>query len=72
LATLKALTRNNSRSRKRISEQSSATISGLSMGGFSGETRREHLAELQAHCGLRPFGFGQYRSLAAWLMRDDF
>jgi TnpA family transposase len=32
------------------------------------ETRREHLAELQAHCGLRPFGFGQYRSLAAWLM----
>ena len=32
------------------------------------ETRREHLAELQAHYGMRPFGIGQYRSLAAWLM----
>ena len=32
------------------------------------ETRREHLAELQAHYGLRSFGIGQYRSLASWLM----
>ena len=32
------------------------------------ETRREHLAELQAHYGLRSFGIGQYRSLAAWLI----
>jgi TnpA family transposase len=32
------------------------------------ETRREHLAELQAHYGLRSFGIGQFRSLAAWLM----
>ena len=32
------------------------------------ETRREHLAELQAHYGLRSFGIGPYRSLAAWLM----
>ena len=32
------------------------------------ETRREHLAELQAHYGLRSFGIGQYRSLATWLM----
>lgn len=32
------------------------------------ETRREHLAELQAHYGLRSFSIGQYRSLAAWLM----
>jgi Domain of unknown function (DUF4158) len=32
------------------------------------ETRREHLAELQAHYGLRSFGIGQYRSLTAWLM----
>jgi TnpA family transposase len=32
------------------------------------ETRREHLAELQAHCGLRSFGIGHYRLLAACLM----
>jgi hypothetical protein len=32
------------------------------------ETRREHLAELQLHYGLRSFGIGQYRSLSAWLM----
>jgi hypothetical protein len=32
------------------------------------ETRREHLAELQLHYGLRSFSIGQYRSLAAWLM----
>ncbi len=32
------------------------------------ETRREHLAELQAHYGLRSFGIGQHRSLASWLM----
>ncbi len=32
------------------------------------ETRREHLAELQAHYGLRSFGLSHYRSLAAWLM----
>jgi hypothetical protein len=32
------------------------------------ETRREHLAELQIHYGLRSFGIGQYRSLATWLM----
>jgi hypothetical protein len=32
------------------------------------ETRREHLAELLLHCGLRSFGIGQYRSLVAWLL----
>jgi hypothetical protein len=46
---------------------------GLSSGAWAGyaerdETRREHLAELQLHYGLRSFGIGQYRSLAAWLM----
>ena len=46
---------------------------GLSAGAWAGyaerdETRREHLAELQLHYGLRSFGIGQYRSLAAWLM----
>jgi hypothetical protein len=32
------------------------------------ETRREHLGELQAYCGLRCFGIGPYGSLAARLM----
>ena len=46
---------------------------GLSPGAWAGyaerdETRREHLAELQLHYGLRSFGIGQYRSLATWLM----
>ncbi len=46
---------------------------GLSAGAWASyaerdETRREHLAELQAHYGLRSFGIGQYRSLASWLM----
>jgi TnpA family transposase len=46
---------------------------GLSAGVWAGyaerdETRREHLAELQLHYGLRSFSIGQYRSLAAWLM----
>jgi TnpA family transposase len=45
----------------------------LSLGAWASyaerdETRREHLAELQAHYGLRSFGIGQYRSLASWLM----
>jgi TnpA family transposase len=31
------------------------------------ETRREHLAELQLHYGLKPFRIGQYRALGAWL-----
>ena len=46
---------------------------GLSPGAWAGnaerdETRREHLAELQLHYGLRSFGIEQYRSLATWLM----
>ncbi len=46
---------------------------GLSAGvwtSYAGrdETRREHLAELQLHFGLRSFGIGHYRSLATWLM----
>jgi TnpA family transposase len=46
---------------------------GLSPSAWTGyaerdETRREHRAELQLHYGLRSFGIGQYRSLAAWLM----
>ncbi len=31
------------------------------------ETRRDHLAELQLHYGLRSFRIGQYRALGAWL-----
>jgi hypothetical protein len=31
------------------------------------ETRREHLAEVQAHYPLPSFSIGQYRSFAAWL-----
>ena len=46
---------------------------GLSAGAWASyaerdETRREHLAELQLHYGLRSFGIGHYRSLATWLM----
>jgi TnpA family transposase len=46
---------------------------GISPGAWAGyaerdETRRELLAELQLHYGLRSFGIGQYRSLATWLM----
>src|SRR5208337_1509540 len=46
---------------------------GLSASAWTGyakrdETRREHLAELQLHYGLRSFRIGQYRSLAAWLL----
>jgi len=49
---------------------------GLSPGAWAGyaerdETRREHLAELQLHYGLRSFGIGQYRSLATWLERPQ-
>jgi hypothetical protein len=32
------------------------------------ETRREHLAELQLHYGLKSFRIGQYRALGAWLL----
>jgi TnpA family transposase len=32
------------------------------------ETRREHLAELQLHYGLKSFRIGQYRALRAWLL----
>jgi TnpA family transposase len=46
---------------------------GLSAGAWASyaerdETRREHLAELQLHYGLRSFGIGHYRSLSTWLM----
>lgn len=46
---------------------------GLSAGAWTSyaerdETRREHLAELQLHYGLRSFSIGHYRSLATWLI----